>query len=94
MFASKEGCWNNGHMLRRVDVVLVQGSTQLDWTMWGQADRVEIRFWNSKGDQLRYGMVMMRACADPPFPLRDRIAVVLYVSSLPRAAGGVWYRAW
>ena len=39
--------------------------------MWGQADRVEVRFRSSKGDQLRDGTVMTRACADPPLPLRD-----------------------
>ena len=71
MFASKEGCWDDGHMLRRKDMVFFRGSIQLDWTMWGQADRVVVRFRNSKGDQLRYGMVMMRARTDSHLPLRD-----------------------
>ena len=44
--------------------------------MWGQADRVEVRFRSSKGDQLRDGTVMTRACADPPLPLRDGGGVV------------------
>ena len=39
--------------------------------MWGQADRVEVRFRSSTGDQLRDGTVMTRACANPPLPLRD-----------------------
>ena len=69
MFASKEGCWDGGHILRREDVVFVRGSIQLDLTMWGQADRVEVRFWSSKGDQLRDGTVMTRARADPFLPL-------------------------
>ena len=71
MFASKGGCWDDGHILRRGDVVFFRGSTQLEWTMWGQADRVKVRFRGSKGDQLRYGTVMTRARGDPPLPLRD-----------------------
>ena len=71
MFASGEGCWDDEHILRRGDVVFFWGSTQLDWTMWGQADRVEVPFRSSKGDQLRNGTVMTRARADPPLPLRD-----------------------
>ena len=67
MLASKEGCW----VLRRGDVVFFRDSTQLDWTMWGQADRVEVRFWSSKGDQLRGEAVMTPARAYPPFQLRD-----------------------
>ena len=39
--------------------------------MWGQADRVEVRFRSSRGDQLGDGTVVTRACADPPLPLRD-----------------------
>ena len=39
--------------------------------MWGQADRVEVWFRSSKGDQLRDGMVMTCARAGPPHPLRD-----------------------
>ena len=57
-------------MLRRGDVVFFRGSTQLDWTMWGQADRVEDRFRSSKGDQLGDGTVMVRARADLPLSLR------------------------
>ena len=60
----------------------------------------QVRFRSSKGDQLRNKTVMTRARVVPPLPLRDggsqvdRIAVFLYVYFLPRAAGGVRYRAW
>ena len=69
-FRDKEGCWDYGHMLRRGDVVFFRGSTQLDWTMWGKAGRVEDRFRSSKGGHLRDGTVMVRARADPTLPLR------------------------
>ena len=68
MFASKEGCWDDGHILRRGDVVFFRGSTQLDWTMWGHAGCVEVRFRSSKGDQLQDGTVMTRTRVDPPLP--------------------------
>ena len=42
IFASKEGRCDDRCILRRGDVVLFRGSTQLDWTMWGQANRVEV----------------------------------------------------
>ena len=42
------------------DVVFFLGSTQLSWTMWGQADRVAVRFRSSKRDQL---LTLIRAMA-------------------------------
>ena len=39
MFASKEEYWNDRQILCHGDVVFFRGSTQLDWTLWGQADR-------------------------------------------------------
>ena len=63
--------WDDRHRLRRGVVAFFRGSTQLHWTMWGQADRVDVRS-RSKGDQLRDGMVMTRARADPPFTLWAR----------------------
>ena len=71
MFASKEGRWDDKHVLRRRDVVFARGSTQLDWIIWSQTDRVEVRFRSLKEDQLRDGMVMTRARSDLPLPLRD-----------------------
>ena len=40
MFTNKEERWNDGYILHRWDVIFFLGSTQLDWKMWGQADRV------------------------------------------------------
>ena len=71
MFVSNEICWDVGRILRPGDVVFFRDSIQLDWTMWGQPDRVEVRFRSSKGDQLGDRTVMTRARADPPVPLRD-----------------------
>ena len=103
-FASKEGQWEDEHTLCSGDVGLFRGSTQLDWTIWGQADRVQVRFRSSKGDLLRDGTIMTRACAGPPLSpivewgrgsrVKDLIAVFLSVSSLTCATGGVWCRMW
>ena len=70
-FASEEGCWDDGHILSREDAVFFRGSAQLDWTMWGQADRVEVWFRSSKGYQLRDGTVITRTPTNSPLPLRD-----------------------
>ena len=51
MCASKEGRWDDGHILHRGDVGFFWGSTLLDWTTWGQADRVEVQVWTAQGDQ-------------------------------------------
>ena len=52
LFANKQGRRDDGKILRRTDAGFVWGKTKFDWTMWGQADRVEVRFRSSKGDQL------------------------------------------
>ena len=44
--------------------------------MWGQVDRVDVRFRSSKGDQLRDGMVITRAHTNRFLLLRDRGGVV------------------
>ena len=93
----EQGCWDDGHILRRRDIVFLRGSTQLDWTMWSQAHRVEVRSCSSKGgstagrngdDACSRGstspVVGWRRCSR----VNDRIDV-LYISSLPRAAGDV-----
>ena len=49
IFASKEGYWDDGRIPRCGNVVFFRGSTQLDWTMWVQADPVEVRFQTQKG---------------------------------------------
>ena len=107
IFASKEKRLDDGDILRRGDVVLFRGSTRLDWTTWGQADRVEVRFWSSKRDS-----VMTRVRAKPPLSLRDAggaVELVIELLSLcmlllfhaPLAAFGsvrgnwsVWTQAW
>ena len=76
MLASKEGRYDDGHLLCRGDVDFYRGSTQRDWTIWGQADRVEVWFRSLKGDQLRDGMVTTRARAGSPLPCRDRDGAV------------------
>ena len=68
IFASKEGCYDNKQILHRGDVFFFRGNTQLDWTMRGQTDRVEVRFRGSKWDQLWDGTVMAHARADTPLP--------------------------
>ena len=71
-FVGKDRRWDNGHISRRGDGIFFRGSTQLDWTMWGQADGFEVRFRSSKGDQLLDRMVMSCARAGPPLPLRGQ----------------------
>ena len=97
MFASKEGCWDDGHILRRGDFIFFRGSIQLNWTTWGQVDRVEVRFRSSKGDQLWDGTVMTRARADPPLPLRDgggavELMIELLSSCVFLSSHGRWRR--
>ena len=84
ILASKEEYWDDRRILRRGNVVFFRGSTQLDWTTWSQTDGVEVRFRSSDGNQLRDGMAMARAHADPLRPLRDGCgAVELMVELLP-----------
>ena len=47
--------------LRRVDLLFVWDSTQIDVTLWGQADRIEIGFRSPQADHMRDGMVMISA---------------------------------
>lgn len=49
------------HGLRRGDAAFFCGSVQLHEAQWPLADRVEVRFRSSKGDQLRQGAMMTRA---------------------------------
>ena len=71
IFANTEGHWDDEHILRRRDVVLFRGSSQVDWTMGGQTDSVEVRLRSSKGDKLRDGTMMTRSRAGPPLSLRE-----------------------
>ena len=43
--------------LRRANVALFRAERQLEWGQWYMADRVEVRFRGSKGDQLPKGAI-------------------------------------
>ena len=49
MLTSKEGRRDDGKRLRRGDAVFFWARTQLDLTMWSQADRVEVGFGAQNG---------------------------------------------
>ena len=71
MFATSPGVVNELQCLRRGDVAFFKGSEQLDWHLWPRADRVEVRFRGSKGDQYRKGAVLTR--------VRGAIATALHL---------------
>ena len=54
------------HGLRRGDVAFFRGAVQLSAAQWHSADRVEVRFRSSKGDQFRKGAVVTRKRSGPP----------------------------
>ena len=60
---------DDGKILRRRGLGFVWGRNQFDWTMSGQADRVEVRFWSTKEDQLQDGTAITRARMGSPLPL-------------------------
>ena len=47
----------------------LRGNAQLTASLWASADRVEVRFRGSKGDQMRTGTVLTRVREGPPRPL-------------------------
>ena len=52
----------------------IGGATHLlqrlvEWGQWSMADRVEVRFRGSKGDQWRMGAILTRARKGPPKPV-------------------------
>ena len=51
-------------------MVLFRGRAQLGVAQWSRADRVEVRFRGSKGDQLLKGAVISRVWAGSPRPVR------------------------
>ena len=71
MYTSRAGCWVDEHVLHRGDVVFFWGRTQLDWTMWCQADRIKVQFRSSKGDQLWDEMMVTFAHGGPSLALQD-----------------------
>ena len=50
-------------------IVYFRGRAQLRVAQWSRADRVEVRFRGSKGDQLRKGVVISRVRAGSPRPV-------------------------
>ena len=55
MFAETRSRIHETYCLRRTNVAFFSGRVQLGVAQWSTADRVEVRFLGSKGDQLRKG---------------------------------------
>jgi len=95
------------HGLRRGDVAFFRGATQLLLpAQWVLADRVEVRFRSSKGDQFRKGAVVTRArsgvirqveasggAVDIMVEL-GRALVPLHLPPVVRASSRFWCRSW
>lgn len=69
-FATKEGRWDEGHILPGEGVRFIRGSTELHWTSWCLADREKARYYISERDQLRNVAVMTCPHAAPPLLLQ------------------------
>ena len=69
MFAETRSRIHETYCLRRADMDLFRGRVQLGVVKWSRADRVEVRFRGSKGDQLRTGAAILRVRADSPRPV-------------------------
>ena len=69
MFAESRSRIHETYCLRRADVAFFRGNAQLTAALWASADRVEVRFRGSKGDQMRTGRVLTRVREGPPRPL-------------------------
>ena len=64
MFALGTDRVHPDYCLRRKDVALFLNERQLQWPFWSLANRVEVRFRASKGDQLRRGAIITRTKED------------------------------
>ena len=71
MFAETRSRVHETYCLRRADVALFRGQIKLSDAQWPTADRVEVRFRGSKGDQLRKGAVVSRVQVSPPWCVGD-----------------------
>ena len=69
MFAETRTRVHETYCLRRADVAFFRGELQLVSAPWSAADRVEVRFRGSKGDQMRKGAVLTRVRGGPPRPV-------------------------
>ena len=68
MFTESRSRIHETYCLRRADVSF-RGNVQLTAAPWVSADRVEVRFRGSKGDQMRTGRVLTRVRGGAPRPL-------------------------
>ena len=55
---------------------------ELEWGQWSTADRVEVRFRGSNGDQLGKGAILTRPRKGPPRPVDAGRGVVDIMSEL------------
>ena len=103
MFAETRSRIHETYCLRRGDVSFFRGRAQLGVAQWSSADRVEVRFRGSKGDQLRKGAVISRVRAVSPRPVGGGGgAVDLMLELMPcylffalvGFPGGVWQWRW
>ena len=69
MLAETRSCIHEPYCFRRADGAFFRGRVQLGVAQWSRADRVEVRFCRSKGDQLRKGGVISRVRAWSPRPV-------------------------
>jgi len=69
LFAETRTRIHETYCLRRADVAFFCGKVQLVSARWSTADRVEVRFRGSKGDQMRKGVVLTRVRGGPPRPV-------------------------
>ncbi|CAM9598479.1 unnamed protein product [Pylaiella littoralis] len=108
MFAVSSAAMHEVYGLRRGDVAFFLGAEQLEPVRWCLADRVEVRFWSSKGDQFRKGAVVTRVRKGPPCSVQDggaavdlMVELLLYYPTLPShaplvavASGADGWRLW
>ena len=105
MFAETRSRVHETYCLRRADVAFFRENIQLTASQWSSADRVEVRFRGSKGDQLRKGAVLTRVRCGPALRVGDGGGAVdlmielmscyLFLpSSAPLAAFGVGNGRW
>ena len=82
MFADSVQSYHPLYCLRRSDVAFFRGHKQLCRPDWCEADRVEVRFRASKGDQLRLGVVVTRVRVGPALAFRDGGGAVALMTEL------------
>ena len=71
MFAETRLRVHETYCFRRADVAFFRGNIQLTVAQWSNADRVEVRFRGSKGDQLRKGAAVTHVRKGPSMHVRE-----------------------